>query len=191
MYLATWQLDTHQSRFFPPHSTFSDLLGYTVRKENRQIASHTMSLLLRCMTTIATVPGGLSRHANHFRASSIKSSTFLTAFCHSSIKVSRSPCGPCRAHRAHATSDLDQTSFSPFKLIIYSKDECPLCDKLKDKVRAILDRANFSPSSPFSGVEVEIRDIKSNAQWEAAYSLSIPVLAFEKLNDNVEVCLLP
>jgi len=142
------------------------------------------------MTTITTVvPGGFSRHANHFRASSIKSSTFLNGFSHSSLTVRRSPCGP-GPRTAHATSDLDQTSFPPFKLIIYSKDECPLCDKLKDKVRAILDRANFSTSSPFSGVDVEIRDIKSNAQWEAAYSLSIPVLAFEKLNDNVEVCVL-
>jgi hypothetical protein len=86
----------HASKPFSPQSTFSHLLRYTVRKETRQIASHTpMSLLLRCMTTITTVvPGGFSRHANHFRASSIKSSTFLTGFSHSSLTVRRSPCGP-------------------------------------------------------------------------------------------------
>lgn len=94
-----------------------------------------------------------------------------------------------RPRRIYSSSGLDGSSLAPFKLIIYSKDECPLCDKLKDKVRAILDRANFATSSPFTGIELEIRNIKSNAQWEAAYSLSIPVLAYETLNDNVEVCM--
>ncbi len=73
-----------------------------------------------------------------------------------------------------------------FKLIVYSKEDCPLCDKLKEKLDAIVDRAAFMPSI-LSDVELEIRDISTNPKWKAAYSMSVPVLAVASLDGSNEV----
>lgn len=35
----------------------------------------------------------------------------------------------------------------PWRLIIYSKEGCHLCDGLKEKVEALLERAEFLPSA--------------------------------------------
>ena len=77
---------------------------------------------------------------------------------------------------------------APFKLIVYSKQDCPLCDKLKEKLEAIMDRAEFLPSM-FSGVELEVRDISTNPAWEAAYSMSVPILTAADPDGSNEVCL--
>ncbi|KAJ8551204.1 hypothetical protein K7X08_000574 [Anisodus acutangulus] len=60
------------------------------------------------------------------------------------------------------------------KLILYSKPGCCLCDGLKEKLNAA-----FSLSSPHSlhDVQLQVRDITSNPQWEKAYQYEIPVLA--------------
>ncbi|MCD7457372.1 hypothetical protein HAX54_034969 [Datura stramonium] len=60
------------------------------------------------------------------------------------------------------------------KLILYSKPGCCLCDGLKEKLNAA-----FSLSSPLSlhDVQLQVRDITSNPDWEKAYQYEIPVLA--------------
>eukprot|EP00878_Enallax_costatus_P009143 GHUV01009557.1.p1 GENE.GHUV01009557.1~~GHUV01009557.1.p1 ORF type:complete len:148 (+),score=40.88 GHUV01009557.1:322-765(+) len=59
---------------------------------------------------------------------------------------------------------------------LYTKPDCPLCDGLKDKLQGLIDRAEFMPSF-LTGATLEVRDISSNAAWQDAMHLSIPVLA--------------
>ncbi|XP_058219921.1 uncharacterized protein LOC131330385 isoform X1 [Rhododendron vialii] len=60
------------------------------------------------------------------------------------------------------------------KLILYSKPGCCLCEGLKEKLHAA-----FSLSSPDSlhDVDLQVRDITTNPEWERAYQYEIPVLA--------------
>ncbi|KAF5202917.1 Glutaredoxin-like protein [Thalictrum thalictroides] len=83
-------------------------------------------------------------------------------------------------------------SFTPFasstfstqsrKLVLYSKPGCCLCDGLKEKLQAA-----FSLAGPDSlhDVDLQIRDITSNPEWENAYQYEIPVLA-RVLSDGTE-----
>ncbi|XP_057809636.1 uncharacterized protein LOC131024147 [Salvia miltiorrhiza] len=68
------------------------------------------------------------------------------------------------------------------KLILYSKPGCCLCDGLKEK----LDAA-FSLSSPNSigDIELQVRDITTDPEWERLYQYEIPVLARVR-EDGVE-----
>ncbi|GAB2235224.1 hypothetical protein Droror1_Dr00027719 [Drosera rotundifolia] len=58
------------------------------------------------------------------------------------------------------------------KLVMYSKPGCCLCDGLKEKLSAA-----FSLDGPLNGVQLEMRDITTNPEWERAYQYEIPVLA--------------
>ncbi|KAF7816876.1 uncharacterized protein G2W53_030845 [Senna tora] len=75
-----------------------------------------------------------------------------------------------------ATSSFSSSSTpsSSRKLVLYSKPGCCLCDGLKDKLQAA-----FLLSGPDSlhDVDLQIRDITSNPEWERAYQYEIPVLA--------------
>ncbi|GAU51368.1 hypothetical protein TSUD_134100 [Trifolium subterraneum] len=64
------------------------------------------------------------------------------------------------------------------KLILYSKPGCCLCDGLKEKLQSA-----FLLSGPhsLSDVDLNIRDITMNPEWEKAYQYEIPVLAKEIL----------
>ncbi|XP_058754233.1 uncharacterized protein LOC131627393 [Vicia villosa] len=68
------------------------------------------------------------------------------------------------------------------KLVLYSKPGCCLCDGLKEKLQAA-----FLLSGPHSltDVDLQIRDITSNPEWEKAYQYEIPVLA-KVLSDGTE-----
>ena len=70
-------------------------------------------------------------------------------------------------------------------LVIYTKDECPLCDGLKDKISGILARARFT-GSQISCFGLEIRDISGNSEWLSKYSMEVPVLAVRS-EEGVEV----
>jgi glutaredoxin len=85
-----------------------------------------------------------------------------------------------------ASSGDGATDTTSFTLIVYSKQNCPLCDKLKEKLEAIMDRAAFMPSI-LSNAELEIRDISTNPAWLAAYSMSVPVLAVASPDGTNEV----
>ncbi|KAL4439702.1 hypothetical protein ABPG75_002703 [Micractinium tetrahymenae] len=74
----------------------------------------------------------------------------------------------------------------PWRLIIYSKEGCHLCDGLKDKVEALLERAEFLPSV-LSAAELEVRDIAARPEWESKYAMSIPVLAASAADGSGEV----
>ncbi|PRW20758.1 glutaredoxin 2 [Chlorella sorokiniana] len=76
----------------------------------------------------------------------------------------------------------------PWRLIIYSKEGCCLCDGLKEKVEQLLERAQFLPSA-LSTAELEVRDITSRPEWEAQYSMTIPVLAAAAADGSGEVAL--
>ncbi|XP_073315241.1 uncharacterized protein [Primulina huaijiensis] len=81
-------------------------------------------------------------------------------------------------------SALSASSSAPRKLILYSKPGCCLCDGLKEK----LDAA-FSLSGPHSihDVQLQIRDITSNPEWEKLYQYEIPVLARIREDGTEEV----
>ncbi|PKI38441.1 hypothetical protein CRG98_041140 [Punica granatum] len=68
------------------------------------------------------------------------------------------------------------------RLVLYSKPGCCLCDGLKEKLQAA-----FLLSGPdsLSDVELQIRDITTNPEWEKAYQYEIPVLA-RVLSDGTE-----
>ncbi|WJX38566.1 hypothetical protein P8452_26215 [Trifolium repens] len=68
------------------------------------------------------------------------------------------------------------------KLILYSKPGCCLCDGLKEKLQSA-----FLLSGPhsLSDVDLHIRDITTNPEWEKAYQYEIPVLA-KVLSDGTE-----
>ncbi|XP_057729762.1 uncharacterized protein LOC130945102 [Arachis stenosperma] len=68
------------------------------------------------------------------------------------------------------------------KLVLYSKPGCCLCEGLKEKLQAA-----FLLSGPDSlhDVQLQIRDITTNPQWERAYQYEIPVLA-KVLSDGTE-----
>ncbi|XP_065622614.1 uncharacterized protein LOC111990832 [Quercus suber] len=70
---------------------------------------------------------------------------------------------------------LSSSSTTPSrKLILYSKPGCCLCDGLKEKLQSA-----FLISGPDSlhDVDLQIRDITSNPEWERAYQYEIPLLA--------------
>ncbi|KAL4450541.1 hypothetical protein ABPG77_000897 [Micractinium sp. CCAP 211/92] len=74
----------------------------------------------------------------------------------------------------------------PWRLIIYSKEGCHLCDGLKEKLEALLERAEFLPSV-LSAAELEVRDIAAQPEWESKYAMSIPVLAAAAADGSGEV----
>ncbi|EPS66028.1 hypothetical protein M569_08753 [Genlisea aurea] len=59
---------------------------------------------------------------------------------------------------------------APRQLILYSKPGCCLCDGLKEKLHAPL-----MISSP--NIQLQIRDISTNPEWETRFQYEIPVLA--------------
>ncbi|XP_062022794.1 uncharacterized protein LOC133739087 [Rosa rugosa] len=89
-------------------------------------------------------------------------------------------------HRANWVFTPFAVSYSSSKpsraLILYSKPGCCLCDGLKEKLQAA-----FLLSGPDSihDVDLQIRDITSNPEWERAYQYEIPVLA-RVLSDGTE-----
>ncbi|KAM7257952.1 hypothetical protein ACFE04_013693 [Oxalis oulophora] len=87
---------------------------------------------------------------------------------------------------AHCSSS--SSSSTPPKqtrtLILYSKPTCCLCDGLKEKINAA-----FSLSGtpyPLHDVDLQVRDITTNPEWEKAYEFEIPVLA-KLLADGTEL----
>ncbi|KAJ3700269.1 hypothetical protein LUZ61_003974 [Rhynchospora tenuis] len=60
------------------------------------------------------------------------------------------------------------------QLVLYSKPGCCLCDGLKDKLTVA-----FSLGGPHSlhSVDLQVRDITTNPEWEQKYQYEIPVLA--------------
>ncbi|XP_062149528.1 uncharacterized protein LOC133858072 isoform X1 [Alnus glutinosa] len=80
-------------------------------------------------------------------------------------------------------SSSSPSSSAPLrKLVLYSKPGCCLCDGLKEKLQAA-----FLVSAPDSlhDIDLQIRDITSNPEWERAYQYEIPVLA-KVLSDGTE-----
>ncbi|XP_011074857.1 uncharacterized protein LOC105159478 [Sesamum indicum] len=77
------------------------------------------------------------------------------------------------------------SSSTPRKLILYSKPGCCLCDGLKEKLDAAF---SLSGMNSISDVQLQIRDITSNPEWERLYQYEIPVLA-RVLEDGTEEAL--
>ncbi|KAL5704285.1 hypothetical protein ACHQM5_022733 [Ranunculus cassubicifolius] len=74
------------------------------------------------------------------------------------------------------------SSQSSKKLVLYSKPGCCLCDGLKEKLQSALF---LSGPDSLHDVELQVRDITSNPEWEKAYQYEIPVLA-RVLSDGTE-----
>ncbi|GAY41760.1 hypothetical protein CUMW_061950 [Citrus unshiu] len=81
------------------------------------------------------------------------------------------------------SSSSSSSSSSTRKLVLYSKSGCCLCDGLKEKLQAA-----FLLSGPDSlhDVDLQVRDITTNPEWEKSYQYEIPVLA-RVLSDGTEV----
>lgn len=71
------------------------------------------------------------------------------------------------------------------KLILYSKPGCCLCDGLKEKLNAAFSLAS-SPLLSLHDVDLEVRDITTNPDWENAYQYEIPVLAKLRFDGSEE-----
>ncbi|XP_022981072.1 uncharacterized protein LOC111480330 [Cucurbita maxima] len=79
-------------------------------------------------------------------------------------------------------ASFSSSSVSSRKLIMYSKPGCCLCDGLKEKLQAAFLLAG--PNS-LHDVDLLVRDITTNPEWERAYQYEIPVLA-KVLSDGSE-----
>ncbi|GAX85350.1 hypothetical protein CEUSTIGMA_g12767.t1 [Chlamydomonas eustigma] len=73
------------------------------------------------------------------------------------------------------------------RLLLYTKQDCPLCAGLEEKLKAVLLRAQFAPCA-LSDCVLEVRDIQMNEAWNSAYALEVPVLA---IMDGTEEVILP
>lgn len=93
------------------------------------------------------------------------------------LPIARRQCsrGRCRACAAQPAAHAGGGAPAPLLLVVYTKADCPLCQGLTTKLRALIDRASFLPSA-LSGAVLEERDIATNPAWAAAYDLSVPVL---------------
>ncbi|KAJ8647277.1 hypothetical protein MRB53_000300 [Persea americana] len=81
--------------------------------------------------------------------------------------------------RAFSSSQEQSTSR---KLVLYTKPGCCLCEGLKEKLQAAFFLGG--PDS-LSDVQLQIRDISTNSEWEKSYQYEIPVLA-RILSDGTE-----
>ncbi|KAK0577240.1 hypothetical protein LWI29_030087 [Acer saccharum] len=84
-----------------------------------------------------------------------------------------------------AFSSISSSSNSPSKprkLVLYSKPGCCLCDGLKEKLQAAF---LLSGSESLHDVDLQVRDITTNPDWQNAYQYEIPVLA-RLLSDGTE-----
>ncbi|KAD4385294.1 hypothetical protein E3N88_25462 [Mikania micrantha] len=77
-------------------------------------------------------------------------------------------------------------STSRKQLILYSKPGCCLCDGLKEKLQSAFSLSS-ADSYSFHDVDLQIRDITTNPQWEKAYQYEIPVLARLRSDGTEEV----
>lgn len=84
-----------------------------------------------------------------------------------------------------AYSSSSSSSSSIRKLVLYSKPGCCLCDGLKEKLQAAF---LLSGSDSLHDVDLQVRDITTNPEWEKAYQYEIPVLA-RVLSDGTEEAL--
>lgn len=63
------------------------------------------------------------------------------------------------------------------QLILYSRDDCPLCDRLEALLRPHLETLSKRISEP---VELIKRNILDDPQWFEAYRFRFPVLTFKQ-----------
>ncbi|KAI7744424.1 hypothetical protein M8C21_017304 [Ambrosia artemisiifolia] len=70
------------------------------------------------------------------------------------------------------------------QLILYSKPGCCLCDGLKEKLHSAF---SLSSSNSLHDVDLQIRDITTNPDWEKAYQYEIPVLTTLRSDGTEEV----
>ncbi|KAK1407566.1 hypothetical protein QVD17_39185 [Tagetes erecta] len=91
--------------------------------------------------------------------------------------------------RSHLTScNYSSSSSSKKQLILYSKPGCCLCDGLKQKLHSAFALSSPSPDSySLHDVELQIRDISTNPEWEKAYQYEIPVLTRLRADGTEEV----
>ncbi|GBG64839.1 hypothetical protein CBR_g48307 [Chara braunii] len=78
----------------------------------------------------------------------------------------------------------DQGDRTPLKLVLYSKPGCCLCDGLKEKIHAAAAIAGVE--NPLMDMDLEVRDITTNPEWDRLYQYEIPVLK-QVVDDGSEV----
>ncbi|KAG6490191.1 uncharacterized protein LOC122006237 [Zingiber officinale] len=124
----------------------------------------------------------------------------LVAFAPSALLALRlaSSSAPLKARSALQSRSLRAYSASSYsygggggedgrwQLVLYSKPGCCLCDGLKEKLDAALSLEG-GPHSLLS-VDLQVRDITENPEWERLYQYEIPVLA-KVLPDGSEATL--
>ncbi|KAI7745369.1 hypothetical protein M8C21_004464 [Ambrosia artemisiifolia] len=91
------------------------------------------------------------------------------------------------SRKLNITSCCNYSSSSPSsrkQLILYSKPGCCLCDGLKEKLHSAF---SLSSSNSLNDVDLQIRDITTNPDWEKAYQYEIPVLTTLRSDGTEEV----
>lgn len=82
------------------------------------------------------------------------------------------------------TSSSPSPTSNSRKLVLYSKPGCCLCDGLKEKLQAAF---TLSGPNSINDVELQIRDITTNPEWENAFQYEIPVLARIRSDGTEEI----
>lgn len=95
---------------------------------------------------------------------------------------SRSPFAPLSFSISSSSNEQPQQQK---QLVLYSKPGCCLCDGLKEKLHAAL---SLDGPHSLSSVQLQVRDITENPEWERLYQYEIPVLA-KLLPDGTEEAL--
>ena len=68
-----------------------------------------------------------------------------------------------------------------FRLALYTKPGCPLCDGLQEKLEAVVARARFLPG-PLSAAQLEVRNCADDAEWARRHAAEVPLVAYESLD---------
>ncbi|KAJ9528571.1 hypothetical protein QJQ45_020449 [Haematococcus lacustris] len=84
----------------------------------------------------------------------------------------------CRLRAQQQQHEQDAAAEQALRLVMYSKADCALCEGLQSKLESLISRAAFMPSL-LTGCQLEVRDIASSQDWQAAYGLVVPVLALQ------------
>eukprot|EP00892_Ulva_mutabilis_P009007 jgi/Ulvmu1/6479/UM003_0110.1 len=69
---------------------------------------------------------------------------------------------------------------------IFSAQDCPLCDGLKDKLEALQQRSQFQEDF-WTGMQIEVVDVDTDQELRDKYRMKVPVLAYESNGEWTEL----
>ena len=88
--------------------------------------------------------------------------------------------GPGPSARSGGGGGVGGGGGGAFRLALYTKPGCPLCDGLQEKLEALVARARFLPG-PLSAAQLEVRNCADDAEWARRHAAEVPLVAYESL----------